>query len=194
MLPDFPRVRKRAERLLQKWVQRRCAQRTGIMQEIKITPQHEGHRMKLLRSDGSMEKQVLKKIGAAVRLAEPELRDKGLTAVLEAYDKAAAEMAQKQRKFFLKRLNETLEEAGQTQDAGGSTLDFELLLRGLEMVDIDFDENGHPVWPKFFCGNSPIKTIENWTMTNEQRTKLKEFTERKRLAWRDREGSRKLVN
>ena len=194
MLPDFPKVRENANEMLRRWFERHRAAHTGIMREIKAVVMREGNRMRLLRSDGSVDRRALKKMGAAIRLEKNDLDKKGLKAVLEAVQKAAADLGRKQSKFFFQQLHETLEEAGQVGDAGGKPFTFDRMLEALEMVDIDFDEQGQPMWPTFVCGRALYETAQKWVLTDEQKKKHEELTERKRLAWREREGNRRLVS
>ena len=164
------------------------------MRDIKAVVMHEGHRMELRRSDGSIERRLLKNIGTAIRIHTDDLEKRGLQAVLAAMEVAAADLAEKQSRFFFERLNETLEEAGQTRDAGGKPFTFDLMLEALEMVDIDFDEHGQPIWPTFLCGRAHYETAQKWVLTDEQKQKDEELVERKRLAWRERESNRRLVS
>ena len=194
MLPDFPKVREYADHMLREWCDRQLTAKTGIMRKMKAVVIHEGHRMKLVRFDGSIEQQPLKKMGTTIRLAKDDLEKKGLQAVLEAVGKAANDIAQKQSKFFFQRLDEILGRTGQTHDAGGRPFTFDLMLEGLEMVDIDFDEQGQPMWPTFFCGRALYETAQKWVLTNEQKKKHEGLIERKRLAWRERESNRRLVS
>ena len=194
MLPDLPKVRKDADDLLHAWFERQRAARTGIMRQIKAEVMYEGHWMKLLRFDGSVEQRALKKMGTTVRLTRDELEKKGLLAVLEAMDRAADGLAEKQSNFFFQRVEETLKDAGQARDAAGKPFTFDLMLDALEMVDVDFDEQGQPMWPTLVCEHSLYETAQKWVLTDEQRKKHEELTERKLLAWRQRESDRRLVS
>jgi len=193
MLPDFPKVRAGATKILEAWFEGRRGQRLGIMQQMKNVVMHEGHRTSLHRWDGSVEQKPMKKLGAPIRLMREDLEKKGLGAVLEALDKTAQDIADKQGKFFFQRLNETLEETGQTLDAQGQPLTFDLVLDLFEKMEFDFDEHGQPVWPTMMCNPLMLEKVRKWEVTDEQKARLAALVEKKRLAWRDREGDRKLV-
>jgi hypothetical protein len=194
MLPDFPKVRSEATRILEAWFEGRRGQRLGIMQQMKNVVMHEGHRTSLHRWDGSVEQKPMKKLGAPIRLMREDLEEKGFGAVLEALDKTAQDIADKQGKFFIQRLKETLEEAGQTIEAKGQPLTFDLVLDLLEKIEFDFDEHGQPIWPSALSGPSLAEKAKAWTITDEQKQRLEAIVERKRITWRDREGDRKLVS
>ncbi len=74
MLPYFPKVREYADKLLYDWFNRRMAEKTGIMRDIKYEVIHEGHRMGLHRFDGSTECTPLKKIETAIRIGDGDLK------------------------------------------------------------------------------------------------------------------------
>jgi hypothetical protein len=194
MLPDFPKVREYTSNLLHESFEQHVAAQTGVMRDIKAVMMHEGHRMKLVRSDGSIEQHPMKKMETTIRLGKDDLEKKGLQAVLEAMNEAAADLAEKQSRFFFQRLEETLEGTGQTCDAGGRPFTFDLMLQALEMVDIDFDEQGNPILPTLVSGRAAWEAAQKWIVTDEQRKQHKELIERKRLAWRERESNRRLVS
>jgi len=81
VLPDFPKVREYASKLLWDWFKHRMAERTGVMRDIKPSVIHEGHRMGLRRSDGSSERTPMKKIETAIRIGDDDLKKNGLQAV-----------------------------------------------------------------------------------------------------------------
>ena len=194
MLPDFPGVREQANKLLGHRFQQQVAAGTGVMREIRTVVMHEGHRMELHRADGSTERRSLKKMGTTISIRTDDLARDGLQAVLAAMDVAATDLADKQSSFFYARLDETIDEAGQSLDAGGRPFTWDVLLEGLEIVDIDFDVRGQPMWPTLMCGRALYETAQKWVLTDDHERKYKELVERKRIAWREREGDRKLVS
>ncbi|HUU91292.1 MAG TPA: hypothetical protein VM238_08790 [Phycisphaerae bacterium] len=193
MLPDFPEVRQLIGRILEEWFEFCCNRRLGLMGRMRKVVMHEGGRSALRRWDGSIERKPMGRIGSAVTLRKEELESKGVGAVLEALQTTAEDMAGKQGRFMIRRINETLEEAGQVRHAKGQALTPGLILEMLDMVDIDFDERGQPKMPTLMCGEALFEAAKKLEPTIEYETKQRQIIESKRLAWREREGDRKLV-
>jgi len=193
MLPDFPKVRKFADEILMRWFQRRMFQKTGIMQDIIKEVMHEGNRVELHRYDGTISKVSIGATESEFRLEKEEFEKKGLGAVIEAMDKTAADMAKKQSELFFQQLDEIVEETGQKIDAKGRPLSLDLFLETLEMMPIDFDENGEPLMPAILSSPSFKEKFDRLEETDEQRERFEELIERKRSDWRERESDRKLV-
>jgi hypothetical protein len=194
MLPDFPEVRKFAQEILTKRFQKQVFQRSGIMQDIPKEVLYEGDRVELHRYDGSVQVVSMEPTKSELRLEENEFRKKGLGAVIEAMDKTAADMAEEQTKSFFRQLDEICKESGQTYDAKGQSLSYDLVLTALETTDIDFDAKGEPILPTLVTGSQMYEKIKNLEITKEQKERFEEIIERKRNDWRERESNRKLVN
>jgi hypothetical protein len=60
-------------------------------------------------------------------------------------------------------------------------------------MEFDFDENGQPQRPTMMCNPLVFEKVRKWEVTDEQKVRLAAIVEKKRLAWREREGNRKLV-
>lgn len=194
MLPDFPSVRRHASDILRKWFQKRVSQRTGVLQQMKPRPLEEGDKLEFHRLDGSVDRVPMKRVGSRLELHLDDFRDKGLQAVLEALDRTAADLAEKQSKAFFRRLEEVCDEAGQTFDAEGHPLSFELLTELLSTMDIDFDEKGAPLLPTLMSSPRAREMFTKMEITDEQEERFEKVIEEKRAAWRDRESNRRLVN
>jgi len=194
MLPDFPSVRRQVSDILEKWFYKRVSQRTGVLQEMRARPLHEGHKLEFHRLDGSVDHVPMKRVGSRLELKLDDFRDRGFQAVLEALDKTAAHLAEKQSEFFFKRLEEVCDESGQTLDAQGRPPSFDLLIELLNTVDIDFDDRGRPLLPTLISSPAVRESFNQVDITEEQRKRLEQVIEEKRAAWRDRESNRRLVD
>ncbi len=194
MLPDFPKVREFTNEKMMIWFHRRVFQKTGIMQEILKEEIHEGNRVELHRYDGTKQKVSMKPTVSEMRLERDEFKEKGLPAVLTAMDKTAADIARKQTKYFFEQLDDICEQAGQTYDAKGQPLSYDLILEQFEMVQIDFDENGQPLMPTILSGPKIHEIFDKLEITEEQEKRFEEIIEQKRSEWHYRESDRKLVN
>lgn len=194
MLPDFPDVRKHASEILMKWFQRRVFQRTGVLQEMKPRRLEEGHRVEFHRLDGTVDHVEMNCVRSKLELRLDHFREKGLQAVLEALDRTAADLAQKQSRFFFKRLDEVCDEAGQTVDGKGRPVSFDVMIELLDKMDIDFDDAGNPVLPTLISSRKVQESFEKLETTDEQNKRFDKLIEEKRFAWRDRESNRRLVD
>ena len=193
MLPDFPEVRTHMSEILKRRFHQRVAEGTGVLQKMKSRPLHEGNRLEFHRYDSSVDRVEMKPIGSKLQLRLDDFRRKGPEAVLEALDKTAADIAQKQSRFFFKRLDEICDETGQSVDAKGQPLSWDLIIQQLETIDIDFDENGRPILPTFIPTPRAPVAFAKIEPSDEENERFERLIEDKRAAWRDRESDRRLV-
>jgi hypothetical protein len=194
MLPDFPDVRKHASEFLMKLFQRRVSQRTGVLQEMKPRQLEEGDTVEFHRVDGTVDHVKMNCVRSELKLQLDRLQDRGLQAVLEALDKTATDLAQKQSKFFFRRLEEICDEAGQTADGKGRPMSFDVIIELLDKMDIDFDDVGNPVLPTPVDSRGKRGALDKLEITDEQNERFRRLIEEKRFAWRDRESNRRLVD
>lgn len=194
MLPDFPKVRDHASEILKKWFHGRVSMRTGIMQKMKGRVLHEGNQIELHRSDGSIDLVTMEPQRSEFRLELKEFEKLGLEAVMKALDKTAIDVADKQTRFFFKSLNKICDESGQTFDAQGKSISYELIFQLLEGVDIDFDNRGNPLFPTLISNKKVKEYFDKVEMTEEQKERFERLIEQKRSEWRDRESDRRLVS
>ena len=194
MFPEFPKVRDYANNILGKWFYGRVSKKTGVLQEMKKRILHEGDKVELHRSDGSVDLVAMESQRSEIRLELEEFKEFGLNAVLKTLDKTACDVAEKQIKFFFGKLNETCEESGQVFDAKGRPLSYDLIFEMLEGFDIDFDDRGNPLFPTLFSSPQIKYYLDKAEMTDEQNERFKELIQQKRSEWRDRESNRRLVS
>jgi len=194
MLPDFPKVRIFAHEILMTRFHKQVFQETGIMRDIPKEEIHEGNRVELHRYDGSTQKVSMKPTVSEMRLERDKFKKKGLSAVLEAMDQTAADIARKQTKYFFEQLDDICDQAGQTYDAKGQPLSYDLILKQFEMIEIDFDENDQPLMPTIVSDPKVQEKFGKLEITKEQKKRFEEIIEQKRSEWHYRESHRKLVN
>lgn len=195
MLPNLPEVERFAGEYLRHYLRMRVVHKTGFMQAMR-QPEVilEGNKAILQRYDGTIDNVPMRCSGAKMTIRLDDLEERGLSAVLDAIEQVATEMANQQTKHFTTRLDEICEESGQVFDAKGQPLTFDTLLGLLETIDIDFDEQGQPRMPTIMAGSSIIEKFKNFKPTDEQNERYDEIIERKYSEWRDRESDRRLVD
>lgn len=194
MLPDFPKVRLYAHEILMKQFHKQVFSKTGIMQDIPKEEINEGDRVELHRYDGSKQKVAMTPTESEMLLERDTFQKTGLSAVLEAIDKTTTDMAGKQTKHFFEQLDDICDQSGQTYDAKGQPLSYDLILDQFEMIDIDFDENGLPLMPTIVSGANVKEKFDKLVITKEQERRFEKIIEQKRSEWYYRESDRKLVN
>ena len=107
---------------------------------------------------------------------------------------AAADNGLKQfmPKFF-ERIGELTSAVGNTVDARGQPLTFELLLQGFERTQIDFDDQGNPILPKLVLGPELYAAFQKLPPPTQEQQKLwDEMIQRKRREFNDSRRHRKL--
>lgn len=194
MLPDLSEVRKELQEWLTEFLRVRTESQMGVLWQTKAIAVHECEGFKQQRFDGSIDDKALASIRGTVRMDMADVRAQGFAAVLAAYAAGATDLAREMRKHFFNRVSEILEEAGQAVDADGRPLTPDLLLECFEKMDIDFDNKGWPKFPTLIVSPKLAASIAHWKITDDQQRRFERIVERKRLAWRDRESDRRLVD
>ena len=194
MLPDFIETKNILKDHLRNLLIKRTSHHGVFPDNIRNIPLYECISYDQTRFDGSQETKKLEKLQGRIVLTKESLNEKGFVAVLEAYEKAAKEIAYEQQAFFFRRFDEIIKNSGQEFDAKGKPFTPELLLEILEKNDLDFDENGDPIFPTIFTGKNLFEQVKKWQDSKEYKKKLDELIERKYSEWRYHESNRKLVN
>jgi len=194
MLPDFIETTKILKDQLRHFLIKRTSHHGVFPNNIKNIPLYECMSYDQTRFDGSQETKKFEKLQGRIVLTKDSLNGKGFAAVLEAYEKAAKEMALEQQSFFFGRFEEIIKNAGQAFDAKGKPFTPDLLLETLEKIELDFDENGEPIFPTIFTGKDLFEQAKKWKDSKEYKEKLNELIERKYSEWRYHESNRRLVN
>lgn len=169
---------------------------TGALAKISNVRVHEGASTVIHRADGTQQDTRFEQLSATFTTNADELEDKPAQQIFDKLGRAAAEMADQQSRIFFERLHETLEGAGQGVDARGRIFD-EAFFEALEKIFIDFNERGDPEWPEFFAGIDAAQKFADFQdklrSDPELQARFKLIMDQKRMDWRDRENSRKLV-
>ena len=196
MLPDFPYLKKRLLSLLT--ARMKSVYRVHGMPFANLPFAHiqEGNCVKMIRADGSEETIEMKHHRVTVRLLTDELENLSAEDIHRKFDQAAEEMARKTFQTFLQSLDKAVSEVGNVVRLEGRPT-IEDLFRLYETVDIDFDEEGHPILPTIMCGKEMHEHVQNLLPQVESdlevRRKFDNMLAKKQEEWRDREASRRLV-
>jgi hypothetical protein len=159
--------------------------------------QHEGCRTRHISHDGHERVFEPKRHEASTTFSRDEVVEADMETLVAKFDRAAEEMAASSTRHFLQRIEETAREVGNVYDMRGGRLTLDAMLKGLEMIEIDFDETGKPQLPSLVVNPAMVPRLKELQAESDQNPEYKrkwdEIIERKREAWRAREADRRLV-
>ncbi len=196
MLPDLPGLKREIQRIIDRYLVKQVNSRLGFIGESPKQIIHEGDRTRIIRSSGSVEDSELKKASTEMSLNIDDIPHLTPEKRLSMINEAADRMAENMSSVLWGSLRETLDKAGQVVDQQGKPLDAETIFSILEMVQIQFDETGKHssslvLSPELFPKATQI--MEQIQSEPTLRKRYEEIMLRKRMEWRDREATRKLV-
>jgi hypothetical protein len=198
LLPDYLQLKNDIRAVLDRFLRRRAHQHLGGgLNEVPRTTIHEGHTSSIVRASGKRDVTEMFEVSATFELKRDEVPDLSPGELLTKLDSVAKEMGEKQAKQFLSSLSDQIDRAGNTLEAKGEKMSAALLLKLLETIDIDFDENGVAQLPSMLIPPSlgPAAEAANRAMFEDpdvirQRDRI---IAKKREEWRAREADRRLV-
>ena len=198
MLPDYPKTKELIDDMYRKWTDLAKKRRLGIFSEIKQSQIPEGSKSMLTRSDGSSEVFEMERLRASEELPcnvrEIEKRDPD--EIMQFLLKLGEQMADKQVKLCMKRIDEAVNEVGNIVDSNKPFS--EQYLEMLEKIQFDFNSDGTPSLPQMVVGSqeavvkmkSQLEQMFNDPVLKKRHDGILEL---KRQEWRDRETARNLV-
>lgn len=197
MLPDFPKMKEKLNIMIDYELKRATLLHLGPLADIRETILFEGSKTVINHDDGSVSDIESKEFSVMLKCDMNEIETMTHKRVLEKIDHIAKEMAEKQATFSYERIGEFAEEVGNVVSAEGKTFSIEHFFEVLEKIDMDFDENGNPIWMKVVMSPelyySAAKVLEQAKDDPEIDKRLDSILERKREEWCVRESNRKLV-
>jgi hypothetical protein len=197
MLPDLPGLKLDIQRLLNAYLRTQINVRLGVFNKAPKHAMHEGNRMRVVRADGSIDESELKEASAEMVLKHEDAPRLTLRELGGKLNDIADQMARQISEHLFGRLNEAIERTGQVVDQKGKPLDAEAVFSALEKIQLDFDETGKHkelsiVVPPALAPKAK-QVFEQIQSDPILRDRHEEIMLRKRMEWRDREASRKLV-
>jgi|CZLA01.1.fsa_nt_gi hypothetical protein len=198
MLPDFTKVKSRANRDLLRWVQQQIPAVTPLIQGITTFRQHEGRVGTIVRTDKSEAGIEYRQSSFEFVIDRNEMRTLDLPAIYQKLMDLAKRVGADQEKQLLDLAGKAAESAGNVVHTG---VEFtpDNLLELISRVPEDFDpETLQPKpGPAFVLHPETAAKIlpmaKEWEQDPEFKRKLDEIRKRKLEEWRDREANRKLV-
>ncbi|MEW6095401.1 MAG: hypothetical protein AB1567_02585 [bacterium] len=196
MLPDFPNLKRKLQKLL---IYRMKRIHSASMPSFYAVPKRvfEGNRLIVVWEDGSSEELKIKEDKAKIDLNLQEVETITPDIILDKIDAAAKEIAMQQSKRFFEQIDKAVNKVGNVIDVKGRSLCIDDYFQLLEKIWIDFDENGEPILPTSVPNEKTLKSISKvlsqLKTDPECKKRYAEIIERKKEEWRVRESNRKLV-
>ena len=197
MLPDYLKTKEKLKIMIDYELKQAKLLHLGPLANIRETIYFEGNKTVINRDDGSVSEIESEEFSVMLKFEMNEVETMTHEKVLEKIDQMAKELAEKQAKFFYKKIDEYAQEAGNVVSAEGETISIDHFFEVLEKVSRDFDSTGKPdeivftASPELFP--SIAKVIEEAKSDPEMDKRFNTIMERKREEWRVRENNRKLV-
>ena len=192
MLPEFPKLKEATSLFVRELLKQRAKEKMGPLGDIRKTAIYEGDRIEISRSDGNTSEITLERFHADASISKEEYDQKGVQVYFDAMAKAGRDMGEQLAKFSYRRVGEEMERAGQVFKYTGA-FSIDLVIRGLEAMDIDFDKDGNPK-VQILVGRNLYEQILNSNPSAEDHERIERLLERKFNEFRIRESDRKLVD
>jgi hypothetical protein len=190
MLPEFPRAHEAIQKVWNKLMFAALGFSDPLMSQIPIRPQKEGNRAAWGDSPVTYKKKsVSYKWSPEVGRGIPTEKFFGMPLEL------GKQMAQKQAKDVFTLIEKPTPHTGTIKKEEGP-VNLDLWISKMESFEINFDENGVPLWPQFFLTeDAQVEILRSMSSpTPEQIQKLAELVAKKRREFDEREARRRLVD
>jgi len=196
MLPDFPDIKNQISPILMNYLNRRVRFHLGFFGEIPMVPIPEGSFTKLVRADGTCDDTPLEKAQGKISVDTTPNGGLSFEAVLKSIDDVAQQMALQEKQMLFRRINQVTEETGNVIDARNQPLSAKLLNDSLEMMHIEFSDDGKPHLPSLVVHPDVAQRLMEHKETEEdviEKERQDQIIARKREEFFARESRRKLV-
>ncbi len=197
MLPNLPRLKGDIQNLLTRYLQKQINVRLGVFNEAPKHTAREGNRMRVIRGDGAVDDSEFQESSAEMRISIEDGPKLSIEERISKINIVADEMASQISRHAFGRLKEAVDKVGNVVDSKGQPFSADAVFEMLEKIELEFDDTGKHL--KLSIVLSPdvmprakevFKQIET---DSTLRKRYEEIIEKKRIEWRDREASRKLV-
>lgn len=198
MLPDFPVLKKRIQRMIEENVQEQIRQ-DPFLSRIRKRQVFEGLGMSLRNEKGEIIKTNYEPVSAPFAIEKDEIIIRGHIAFIEdIQSEMVEEIKEKQTKFLIQETQEAAKNIKNVVNGKDRPFTFHLFLEALDKMWIDFDDQGNPYMPDFVVSpdvGAKLKIrLPEWKDDPEYKEELERIIVKKRREWCDREGHRKLVD
>jgi len=197
MLPDFPKAKQKLHKLVMSRTKRRTKSQTGPFGEAPSKPLFEGDKLKIERSDGSVDISEIGRFEVELKISSKDVEKMRPDEMVKIFDDAAEKMGGQISKRFYKELEKITQESGNVVDGKGQPFSIDQYFDVLEKIEIEFRPDGEPEIPTVVAGPKLAEKIKQVLSEelkkSEIQNRFNRIIEKKRRDWLDRESSRKLV-
>lgn len=197
MLPDLPKFKHELQSIFDQYLRRQVNIRLGVFNQSPKHIIHEGQEMRTSRADGSVAETNLKSASTEMTIKLEEIPTLSLDERVRRLDVLAEDMARQMSEHLFGTLNEDLEKAGQVVDRKGKPLDAEAIFEMIEKIQFDFNEDCETHNVSIVIAPSmreQMKEVMEQIETDPSlRKRHDKLMAKKRMEWRVREATRKLV-
>lgn len=199
MLPDFVELKKRRMRWLEALIKGESDSRASIAGQLPSSRQHEGESTRIQQLGGGSDVvEYNDPLEGNLRFRFDELPDLDANALARKARELGIELGSQMEQRLFRKIDEMVEDTPRSISAGNHPFSQAILLRALSAIDFDFDESGYPIIPPLItsptCADEYRRKTQEWFGDPDFRKRFSEVIEKERIAWRDREADRKLVD
>ena len=198
MLPDFPLVKKRYSKILNRYLWEQINTKDPFLRQIKHRVQHEGNKAIMKTYDGQNDNMKYECLISEFKINSDEIIQEGFLAFKKHIDKMVDNILEQKSKMMFKKLNEITAKTGNVIRGEGRPFTKESILEAMEKIAMEFDTNGNPTNLSIVV--SPVMwerlkdEIPKWESDSEFVAKREALLQKKRKEYLDSENNRKLVD
>ena len=161
MITDFPEVKKELLKATNAFLKQKFKANAPMFSMGRKKTLHEGDKMGVLYEDGSHVVNDLQHAQSGFSISQKDIPTMKPDDLLNMIAGMAEDLAGQMERGLLKRLDEAIEKSGNIIP-GNIELGYEFILKGLEKIKIDFedDERAKPIKPSIFAGPDAIQKFK----------------------------------
>lgn len=198
MLPLYPELKIKIERLLVDIAQQAAQSRLGPFAGTPRVRQREGDRLEYMTVDGGNKKTDYRRTGVDFEIRPSDIPTMTFNQAVQLVIDKGIELGTQEASFYFEVLNESIAEVGNAIDVGGQPFTVDLLLQMLERIQFPFDGHGNPHLPTLHIGpdlqETVTRVLEEADKDAEAQARLTAIINQKREEWNAQQDSRKLVD
>ena len=192
MFPDFLKTKEKLKRMIISERKKAQLRRMGPFAEIPQSNLIEGDRVLFINENGSCEEMTMREAKVKIEVELDEIEKMTHEQVLDRSNTMGRDMGKKLSESAYELLSQAAEEAGNVTSSHGEPLSVDLLLEGIEKMDLSFDEEGHSGLT-FAANPETSPSLDKIISQLETDPRYQKLMEQKREEWLVRESRRKLV-
>ena len=193
MNETFPELEEKLNGLVEQALNNVISNSSSLLNNITRSRYFEGNKSLIRQPSGKEEEIEKKHFSEGTEIPVEKILYGSIENIFEHYEQAAVAVVYEQEKFLFESIERIVQNTGNAVDAKGQPLSPETILQLMEMVEINFTEDGKSMTSSFACPPSLSEKLQQLLEDLEKTKEYKELIERKRNEWRDREANRTLV-